>query len=269
MALALPFPRASQRTYLLSWPVGVDLTGATLTAALKYSLTDAAADAIALSTGDDPQLSLVVIDAVAAKATLTFLPGATSALPVGVFPWWQVVATLAGGEVYIFENHQGVLDLTPGPSLCGCHEVPPVPGISALIDDTASIALLPTMLSNVVLNRYDLTGLTGGTSVKLDGLSAATLAALQSGAKVELSLTGDIELQYRLRARPESEAEAAPFVILCDNDSARCWALTRVFRSGLPCTYNAGTTKWHKEWAVGADGSATNAIDATGFTIPV
>lgn len=269
MALALAFPRASQRTFLLSWPVGIDLTGATLTAALKYSLTDADADAIALSTGTAPQLTLLITDAVAAQATLTFLPGATSGLPIGAAPWWQVVATLASGEVYIFENHQGILALTPGACPCACADESLPPGISAIIDDTASIALLPTMLSNVVLNRYDLTGLTGGTSVKLDGLSATTLAALQSGAKVELSLTGDIELQYRLRVRTESEAEAAPFVILCDHDTARCWALTRVFRSGLPCTYNAGTTKWHKEWAVGADGSTTNALDATGFTIPV
>ena len=131
----------------------------------------------------------------------------------------------------------------------------------------------PDMANYYIINRYDLTGLTGGLATDLDGLSKLTIDSLSNGSRVVVSLThGDgeiIRLEYQLGAKGGS-AESDPWIIVCDNDTARCWRLDRgsVFKGGMPCTFNAVTGLFHRVWAVGADGSATVSLDPTGFTIP-
>lgn len=268
MSVALSFPKGSQRAYLLSFPVGIDLTGATLSAALKYSPDDADSDAVALSTGDDPALTLVIVDAVAGLATLTILAAATATVSRAAPLYWQVRATLAGGEVYAWENHQGPVHLTPlAGAACGCTDYPPQPGVTATIDDTSALSLLPTMLSNVVINRYDLTRLLGGSSVALDGLSAATLGALQNGAILRVFFTGSIVADYRLRANTGSETESAPWRVLCDNSSARLWELVTVTKQGTPCVWDATLSKFRQ--VLFAEGALTTADAADAFILPL
>lgn len=128
-------------------------------------------------------------------------------------------------------------------------------------------------MANYLLNRYDLTGLTGGASTDLDGIRSATLGNLSNGARlivtIEHSDGEHIRAEYQLGAIGE-DAESAPWIIVCDNDTDRCWRLDRgsVFKGGQPCVYNATSAKFHRVWAVGADGSAVPSVDGTGFTIP-
>ena len=136
-----------------------------------------------------------------------------------------------------------------------------------------SASTYPDMANYYIINRYDLTGLTGGLATDLDGLSELTIDSLSNGSRVVVSLThGDgetIRLEYQIGAIGVS-VEAAPWIIVCDNDATRCWRLDRgsVFKGGMPCTYNAASGLFHRVWAVGADGAATVSLDATGFTIP-
>jgi hypothetical protein len=138
---------------------------------------------------------------------------------------------------------------------------------------TASLEILEPQMSNYLINRYDLTGLTGGASTDLDGLAEATLDGWQNGSRLVLTLTHadteKIRCEYELGAKGAS-VESAPWIIVCDNDTTRCWRLDRgsVFKAGQPCTYNPDSGKFHRVWAAGADGSATPAVDATGFEIP-
>lgn len=138
---------------------------------------------------------------------------------------------------------------------------------------TATLEELSPPMSNYVLNGYTLTGLTGGTPVKLDGLFTATLAGLQAGTRIVVSLTHadteTIRVEYQLGAKG-ADTESAPWLIVCDNDTTRCWRLDRgsVHKGGLPCVWNADSAKFHRIHGVGADGSAVPAMDETGFTLP-
>lgn len=134
----------------------------------------------------------------------------------------------------------------------------------------AALTEISPDMANYILNRHDLTGLTGGTSVKLDGLVVATLALLQNGARLQLGMTGGIGVQYRLSdlgADSEVGAAAGGFIIICDNDTDRCWRLESVTKEGQPCAWNADSSKWHRVWGVGADGSAGPSLDASGFSL--
>ncbi len=275
MSTGIKIPRGADSYFHLAFTragAAADLTGATLAAWLRYSADDAAADAIATTTGASPALSLTLVDAPAGIALLKITAAATAGLPRGLLYHLLAQATLADADVVISPAHQFLVALTPlDPVLADliAFDTLPVAGVSPWLEPAGSVWTVPSAMSNYLFNRYDLTGLTGGAATDLDGLPAATLASLLNGAKIELSFAGDIELAYKLRARaPADEAEAAPWVIVCDNDTTRCWELTRVTRSGQPCTYNAITSLWHKLWAVGADGSATPSLDAAGFTIP-
>ena len=267
MATRLKFPRGSTNYLLLSWVrdgAALDLTGATLEAWLKPTPEDA-------DDGDDVvELSHTAVDAVAGITLLKFTAANTSALNRAGDRYWRAQATLADGDVIVPETHHGPLVLTPLAYLAnrwGEAVDLPVDGVSATLEPSGTVTLLPPAMANYVLNRYDLTGLTGGAATDLDGLSTATLAALQNGAQVELFFSSDIALRYRLRD-VDGDTETAPWLIICDNDTDRVWQLIQVTKDGLPCTYNSTTQKWYSVWSVGSDGAATVSADETGFTIP-
>jgi hypothetical protein len=271
MATRISIPRGSTVYFLLSWTrdgAALDLTGAALSAFIKATpeTPDCAA---AFQTSDAvPQLVFTWRDDPAGLAILQFKAGATAGQFYGAAPIWQAAATLANGDVIIAEAHQGPLFVPPrsGNSLdAAWGDCPPVDGVTQTLAPGGTVALLPPAMANYVLNRSDLTGITGGTSATLDGLSAATLAALAPGAKVELSFTGDIECQFKLTALISG---TAPWVVPCVNDTARCWQLVRVSRLGQPCAWNAATGKWYKLWSIGPDGAALPAMDLTGFSLP-
>lgn len=141
--------------------------------------------------------------------------------------------------------------------------------------DAATGTLTPATpdMSNYILNRYDLEGLTGGTASDLDGLSASTLARLSDGTRLVLSLVhADGETsraEYELAAL-DGDTEVVPWVIVCDRAATRAWRLDRgsIHKGSLPCTFNVDSGKFHKVWGVGADGGAVVSLDPTGFTLP-
>lgn len=138
---------------------------------------------------------------------------------------------------------------------------------------TATLEEITPAMANYIINRYDLTGLTGGTAVKLDGIAESTLDGLSNGARVVVSLThGDGEIiraEYQLSSKG-ADVEAAPWIIVCDNDSTLCWRLDRgsVTKGGQPCVWNADSEKFHRVFGSGADGAALPAMDETGFELP-
>lgn len=273
MPTRLKFPPGSTAYLLLAWKrdgAQLDLTGATLAAALLEGPAAPADSALALTTGDDPSLSITWRDDPAGLAILKFSPAATAALAAGRPYFWRASATLANGDVIIAETHQGPVFMSPylgNPLDEAWGESPPVDGVTQTLLAGGTVTLLPPAMANYVLNRYDLTGLTGGAATDLDALSSATLALLQNGAKLCLSFAGDIELFYKLTAKG-ADVENAPWIIVCDHDAARVWRLISVSKQGQPCAYNETSQKFHRVWGVGADGAATASLDVDGFAIP-
>jgi hypothetical protein len=266
MSVALKFARGSQFAVGLAFPAGIDLTGATLEAVLKYSLSDADDAALARSFGDSPTLTALVVEAISGLGTLTFLSEATSGIPAGLIPWWQVTVILPGGTRYIFQQHQGPVYLTPTNAGCLCDDFPPQPGVTTVLDDTSSASLLPLMLSNVVINRYDISRLLGGSLSALDGISAATLVQLQNGTILRLFFAGSIMADFRLRANAGSETESAPWRVLCDNASGRLFELVGVWKQGTPCVWDTDLNKHRQVLVAGGSLAIADAGDA--FVIP-
>lgn len=263
MATKLRFPQSSSASFLLKFlrPDGAveSLDGAEFSAYLKRSVFDADADALV-----DLSLRVAPLDALAGLAVLSFFPADTEDLDPFLSCEWQVRATLADGRVYAHPYHQGPLVLAPIPGSSSVGEPP---------NDYVE-AFTPEAMSNYIRNLYSLTGLTGGGSTKLDGLSASTLASMPNGTQVELVFTGSIAARYRLRDREDAEAEvgaaAGGFVILCDNDSSRCWELLSVTKEGVPCTWNADTDLWHQLLAQGTGTGVAPALaqEADAFSLP-
>lgn len=251
-----------------SWRMAITRDGAALdltllTAAVwslrrSPTLPDADAD-LSLSLG----AGLSVVDAPAG-----FLFGAYTAaqsaelVPYGAFHY-QLKLTFSDGAVVIPDLLRGTFynDLASA-------EEQACDGASIVRLDAASGTLTPTTpdMSNYVINRYDLTGLTGGTSVKLDGLPAATLAALTDGAVVRLYFTGDIMADFRLRANTGSETESAPWKILADNATGRLWQLLGVWKQGAPCVWDPALSKFKQ--VLVASGAIALADDADAFVLP-
>jgi len=239
----------------------IDLTGVTALAfTLKTSPTLADADAsltLNLSSG------ITVVDALAGLVSVSVTAAQSATLTAAGPYYYATKATLSTGAVVIPDLLRGLFynDLYSV-------EEQQCEGTAITRLDAASGTLTPTTpdMANTVINRYDLTGLTGGTSVKLDGLSAATLTALSNGAIVRLFFTGSIMADFRLRANTGSETESAPWRILCDNGSGRLWELIAVTKQGVPCVWDATLSKFKQVLTSG--GAIALADDADAFVLP-
>lgn len=235
-------------TWTLQDGTGADLSGATLTAYLKATPWQADDDAIATPSHTATAASV---------GSVAFLPAHTSAWRSPAAPWWEARALLADGTQLV---QAGFLWLTP-------HVATPILGPADTLIAGTTVGNI-TQLATYLQNRYSLTGLTGGLSTDLDGLTAADLAALPDGAQVELYLAGDIGARYRIRANTGAETESAPWKIICDNDTDRLWQLLGVTKQGVPCAWNATTSKFHQIQFTGATNAVTQVVDQTGFTLP-
>lgn len=133
--------------------------------------------------------------------------------------------------------------------------------------DAATGTLTPVTpdMSNYIINRFDLTGLYGGTSVKLDGLSADTLAELSNGARLQIGFSSRRVAQYVLRAKESGEVDTASTgrLVVCDNDTDRVWELEYVWKDGLPATWDEVQQLW---CPITGYGSAASLL--TGFSLP-
>ena len=274
MPTRLKFPRASTPNFLLTWKRDgalIDLTGATLEALILETPGAPEASALAATTGTDPALAFPWRADQFGQACLQISAEATESLANNRAYYWFARATLANGDVVFSEAHHGPLFLTPylGSPLDGLWgDEPPVDGVTQTLVPGGTITLLPPAMANYVQNLSSLTRLLGGSSVALDGIRADSLALLTTGAKAALSFSGEIEAIYRLRARTSgSESENAPFVILCDNDSARCWQLCVVTKETAPCSWDAALSKWRQ--VLIAAGSIALSDEEHAFILPV
>lgn len=239
----------------------IDLTGATsITFTLKASPTMADADALlTLSLGS----GITVIDPLAGVVRVVLTAAQSAALVLTGPASYRTRAALADGSVVIPDLLRGTFD-----NDLSSVETQSLEGTAITRLDAATGTLTPTTpdMSNYVLNRYDLTGLTGGTAVKLDGLSASTLAYLATGTTVRLFFTGSIIADFRLRANTGSETESSPWRIICDNDAARLWELLGVSKQGAPCVWDASLSKFKQVLSVG--GVLAQSDDADAFVLP-
>jgi len=263
VATQLRFPRGSSRSYLLTFlrPDGdpEDLTGATFAAYIKASVFDADADALV-----DISARLTVLDAAAGEAVLALEPDDTADLDAWSAKEWEARATLSDGRVVVREAHRGALVFSP---LTG--------GPDAVLPPGDEIAEYSAGDAGSGASVSDITGLTGGASTDLDGLSAARLAGLPVGTVIELFFTGSVAVRYRRRLRsPADETEvgaaAGGFKIICDNATTTLWELVSVTKQGVPCLWNADTVKWHQVVgsATGTGVSAATAQEADAFSLP-
>lgn len=253
----LRFPPGTSRTFLLRFLrpdlQPEDLTAATYAAYIKASLLDA--DAAALV---DLSARVATYDALAGLAILRFLPADTAELDPFAAPEWQVRATLADGRVLAHEEHSGPIVFPPLVGRLGVSDPP-----NAYLEPIVNMS--PYVSS--------ITGLTGGTAAKLDGLSASALAGMPNATQIDLFFAGSIAARYRIRDRgasPEVPAAAGGFFIHCDNDAARGWELVSVQKDGVPCVWNPDTARWHQLLAYGAGAAVAVSImqGADGFSLP-
>lgn len=242
----------------------IDLSGAT---AIEFLLKRT-------STMDDDDAALhltaaaglTVIDAVAGLVLAAITPAQSRALEGYGEYFYFARATLADGSVVI-------PDLLRGPFVTDLESAQEQECSGAVVRlDAATGTLTPVTpdMSNYTINRYDLTGLTGGAATDLDGLSEDTLAALSNGAVVELFFTGSISARFRLRAMVGTEAESAPWIVIADNDTTRVWECIGVFKQGAPCAWNPDTSKFHQLLASGTGTAISPALAdaASAFSLP-
>lgn len=262
MATKLRFSRGTHRSYLLRYfrpdLEPEDLTGATFAAHLKRNTLDADGDCLV-----DVSARVSVLDGPAGLAVLAFLPADTAALDQGESCEWEVRATLADGRILSPWSHQGPVVFFP---YLGDPAIFEPPGDD--IEEYTAMNILSTVFAAI-------TGLTGGTSTDLDGLSAARLGGLPTGTFIDLFFSGSVAVRYRLRARTsaleaEVSAAAGGFVILCDHDADRCWELVSVTKEGVPCAWNPDTGLWHQQLAQGTGTAVAPALaqEAQGFDLP-
>lgn len=133
------------------------------------------------------------------------------------------------------------------------------------------IGTLTTYISEMsayfVHNRFEITGLTGGTSAKLDGFDISNLKT--GNPIVAVFFTGSIVAFYRLRANAGGEAAVTYWKVLSTNDPLYLWELISVQKQGCPCGWNATTSKFHQTMMTGAADAVSQVIDQTGFVLPV
>jgi hypothetical protein len=131
---------------------------------------------------------------------------------------------------------------------------------------TASLEILEPQMSNYLINRYDLTGLYGGTSVDLDGIAESTLDGWANGTRLQVGFAGRIVAQYVIRANTGAETDTAASgrIVVFDNDTARVAELEFVVKEGLPCAWDEESQTWCQ--VTGYGGAAS--LITPGFTIP-
>lgn len=261
------FVRGSTVYVPLAWTrdgAAIDLTGATLFAQILALATSP--DSAALCASDDagPVLVFVNRDDLAGLATLKFLPGATSDIRQLPAPVWQARATLASGEVVALNAHLGPISLTPPQG----STIDNTWSCDATIDCGGDAQSLVVASANYVLNRADITRLTGSLGTDLAGLSADTLASYATGAVVRLFFAGSIVTDWRLRLRATAPStESAQHRVFCVNDATRLWERIAISKEGASCAWDADLGKFKQILVAG--GAITLADDADAFLLPV
>lgn len=124
---------------------------------------------------------------------------------------------------------------------------------------------LPEMSAYYLLNRYDITALTGGTPSKLDGFDITGLK--QGKARVALYFADDVLAIYRL-ADKGAETQSLPWRIISMSDANYIWRLECVMKQGVPCVWNPTTAKFHQVMADGSSGAVALEVDQSGFSLP-
>ena len=246
----------------------IDLSAASaVTFSLRSSPTLADADAeLTLSVGS----GLTIIDGAAGLVEVIVTSAQHLALrPYGPY-YYQAQADFASGARLIPDLLRGLfyndLDSVEEQECDGVT-------VTRLDGSTGTLTPVTPDMSNFILNRYDLTALTGGALTALDGLTATSLSLLGNGARLVIGLTAadteKIRAEYVLGLKG-SDVESAPWIIVCDNAPTRCWRLDEgtINKGGQPVAYNSTSGKFHRIWALGANGSATPAVDETGFDFP-
>lgn len=258
-------PWGASATWLLAFAKAedgsaIDLTGATdVSFTLKTSPTITTAT-LSLSVEDG---GLEVIDAPAGLVRVSLTATQCAALRSYGFYTYTSRAALADGSVVIPDLLRGLFTT----SLASAEEQSCEGGsITRLDAATGTLTPLTPDMSNYVINRYDLTGLTGGASTALDGLSAETLGRLAANTTLRLVFPGSIVAEYRLRANAGSETEFAPWRILCDEDADRLWELVSVHKEGVPCSWDPDLEKFRQ--VLIATGALALADAADAFELP-
>lgn len=122
-------------------------------------------------------------------------------------------------------------------------------------------------LDQYVQNRAAITGLTGGTSSKLDSIVTASKGPGWM-VRIKHSSSG-AELVYRLESG--TTAENAPWTIRPDDyngsTNAKVWTLVGIVKAGAPCLWNSASSKFHQIIAGESGGVVTVDIDQAGFQI--
>lgn len=239
----------------------IDLTGAT---AVEFFVTRspfmAEADYdLALSVGE----GITITDGPAGLADAVISAALSAALePFGEF-FYFARATLATGEVVIPDLLRGSFwtDITSA-----LNQADNGDALVRLDPPTGEISAVTPDMANYLINRYDLTGLYGGTSADFDGLSAATLAQLANGARIQLGFAGRILAQYVLRANTGAEVDTPTTgrIVVFDNDTDRVAELEFVMKEGLPCAWDEPAQTWCQ--VTGYGGAAS--LITPGFTLP-
>lgn len=231
---------------------------------LKRTATTADADAVLTLEEND---GITVLDAVAGLLELELTAAQSAALLAYGTYFCFTRITFADGRVIIPDSLRCSLTT----DLAAAEEQELDEGCVKRLDAaTGTLTPVTPDMSNYTINRHDLTGLTGGASTDLDGLSVETLSALSNGAVVELFFTGSISARFRLRAMVGTEAEDAPWLIIADNDTDRVWELIGVQKQGAPCAWNPDTEKFHQVLASGTGTAVIPSLapEASAFSLP-
>ncbi len=210
MSVRLQFPRGGAFSFTRQFVAGgapLDLTAATLVAYLKYSPDDADADAIA---------TLAIAALVAANGTVTIALTAAQVpltLPLGVAYYWCARATVAG-VTYAPENCHGQVILTPLDGVLA--------GILSDLGVTETITPEETASTyeaagTAVINRPDITSLTGGLVTSLDAIVTAGSITYPVNTVVILSY-GLVSQIWKLVAGTDAEAPTSTPAIVRPDD---------------------------------------------------
>lgn len=209
MSVRLQFPRGSAFTFTRRFEVAgapLDLTSATLAGHLLANPDDDTADALA---------TITVAALVAAQGTVTasLTAAATASLSRSVEHWFRLSATISGTK-HIPENCQGPVVLTPlDPVLA---QYLRTDGITDTLTPEQSLELDAASGASVI-NRPDITALTGGLTTTLDGIVTASSTLYPVGTVVILSY-GLVSQIWKLVAGTDAEdVNATPAVVRPDD----------------------------------------------------
>ncbi len=138
----------------------------------------------------------------------------------------------------------------------------------AATTQTALATLYAFLRASYVQNRY-LVGIaaTSEDSTLLCGIP--TFASMYSGCKILAGFPNDIEVLFEFVATTSTSAGFlfAPYDYNATTNPFK-WKVRGVWNLGVPCLYDADTTKWHYIVAMGAANAVTVGVDQTGFSLP-